>query len=261
MTLESAFARARREGRRALMPFLVAGFPSMEGFREQLRAAAEFADVIEVGVPFSDPLADGPVIQEAASQALRAGTTLDKVLAELAGFDGPPIVLMISINQVLAAGAESFARRCAESGVSGIIVPDLPHEESAELREVCARHGLHLIAMVAPSTDAARLDSILETATGFLYLIAVAGVTGAREGVAPETLEYLGRIRRRVAAGGIPLCVGFGISGPEQIETLRDLADGFIVGSALVKRIAAGQPIAGLLNQMRQAARTLEGAK
>ena len=128
-------------------------------------------------------------------------------------------------------------------------------------RAVGPGRGVHAPARDGPGPDAARLDSLLGTATGFLYRIAIAGVTGAREGVAPETLEYLGRIRRRVAAGGIPLCVGFGISGPEQIETLRDLADGFIVGSALVKRIAAGQPIAGLLNQMRQAARTLEGAK
>jgi tryptophan synthase alpha chain len=256
--LEKAFARARAENRRALMPFLMSGHPTREAFAANLDAASEFADVIEVGVPFSDPLADGPVIQAAAAQALKQGTTLAATLDVLrARREGPPVVLMLSVNQVLAGGVDAFARRAAEAGVSGAIVPDLPFEESAEARSVFTRQGLSLIAMLAPTTNGARMRAILKQAQGFVYLISVAGVTGTRDSFPPETIDY---IRRARELSPVPVCVGFGISKPAHIEQLRDHDDGFIVGSALIRGLDEGRSVRDILAPL-QAALTTDSRK
>lgn len=249
--LTAAFERARSEGRKALLPFLMAGHPSPQAFAHNLAAAGEFADVIEVGVPFSDPLADGPVIQAAAATALKHGTTLSGTLDVLARRKaGPPLVLMLSVNQVLAGGLERFAQRAAKAGVSGAIIPDLPFEEQQEAREVFTRQGLALVSMLAPTTRPERAEAILKHAQGFAYLISVAGVTGAREGFAPETIEY---IRRSAALSPVPVCVGFGISRPQHIEQLREHADGFIVGSALIRGLEQGLSVADVLRPLREA--------
>lgn len=249
--LAQAFHKARENDRAALLPFLMSGHPTPSAFAVSLREAAAFADIIEVGVPFSDPLADGPVIQAAAATALKHATTLSSTLEVLRlRQPGPPIVLMLGINQVLARGVDKFASQAAEAGVSGAIVPDLPHEESAPVREAFTRQGLNLVAMVAPTTPAARMRAILAGAQGFAYLISVAGVTGAREALPAGTLEYL-RAARELAP--VPLCVGFGISKPEHIAALRDHADGFIVGSALVRSLAHGGTVADVLQPLRQA--------
>lgn len=249
--LTAAFERARSEGRKALLPFLMAGHPTPQAFAHNLAEAGEFADVIEVGVPFSDPLADGPVIQAAAATALKHGTTLSGTLDVLAQRKaGPPLVLMLSVNQVLAGGLERFAQCAADAGVSGAIVPDLPFEEQHEARQVFTRQGLALVSMLAPTTRPGRAQAILRSAQGFAYLISVAGVTGAREGFAAETIEY---IRRTAAQSPVPVCVGFGISRPQHIEQLREHADGFIVGSALIRGLEQGQSVAEVLKPLREA--------
>jgi tryptophan synthase alpha chain len=244
--LVQAFSRGT-----ALMPFLMAGHPTPAAFAANLAAAAEFADVIEVGVPFSDPLADGPVIQSAAAQALKHGTTLASTLDEIRSRKaGPPVVLMLSINQVLATGLEGFARRAAEAGVSGAIIPDLPFEESAQARDVFTRQGLALIAMLAPTTSEARMRAILKQAQGFVYLISVAGVTGTRDSFPPETIDY---IRRACELSPVPVCVGFGISKPAHIEQLREHADGLIVGSALIRGLDEGRSVRDMLAPLKSA--------
>jgi len=257
--LDDAFRAARDEGRAALMPFLMSGHPTAAEFERNLAAAAEFADVIEVGVPFSDPLADGPVIQAAAAAALKQGTTLAATLEVLGKRKaGPPVVLMLSVNQVLACGFEEFAKRAASAGVSGAIIPDLPFEESGQAHELFTRHGLALIAMLAPTTSEPRMRAILGQAQGFVYLISVAGVTGTRDGFPPETLAYIQRARE---ASRVPVCVGFGISTPAHIAQLKDHADGFIVGSALIKALDSGRPVAEVLAPLHDACASRTGVK
>ncbi|MBP9890582.1 MAG: tryptophan synthase subunit alpha [Planctomycetes bacterium] len=246
--LSSRFATIRAAKRKALVPFLVAGYPSRERFREVLRTTAQFADVLEIGIPFSDPVADGPTIQAASSKALSSGVTLENTFAELREHypkDGPPLVFMITYNQVLAA--KHFIARCKEHGITGLIVPDLPFEEAGEMRAQCEKAGIALVNMIAPTTSASRAREIAASAQGFIYLISVAGTTGARGEFAPETVEYIKRTRALcrgdiyVAPKEIPLCVGFGISKAAHIKQLHDHADGFIVGSALVNAIDAGR--------------------
>lgn len=252
-SLQGAFRIALAEGRKALLPFLMSGHPTPDAFANNLREAASFADVIEVGVPFSDPLADGPVIQHAAEVALRNHTTLSRTLATLAARDpGPPVVLMLSVNQVLARGVERFAVDAAQAGVSGAIIPDLPYEEAVDVRAQFARQGLSLIAMLAPTTPPARMAAILGQAQGFAYLISVAGVTGARQGFATETVDY---IRRARELSPVPVCVGFGIGKPEHVHSLGEHADGFIVGSALIRAMDEGLGVGHVLGPLRAACR------
>lgn len=237
--LNSTFDRLRAVYRKALIPFLVSGYPTRERFREVLRTTAQFADVLEIGIPFSDPLADGPTIQAASSKALAQGVTLEGTFAELREHypkSGPPLVFMITYNQVLAA--KNFIARCNEHRASGLIVPDLPFEEAFELRAQCEKAGVALVNMIAPTTSESRARQIAASAQGFIYLISVAGTTGARGEFAPETLTYIQKTR---ALTDKPLCVGFGISKAAHIQQLRDHADGFIVGSALVNAIDAGK--------------------
>lgn len=238
MNLQTTFANLRVAKRKALVPFLVAGYPSRERFREILRTTAQFADVLEIGIPFSDPLADGPTIQAASSKALAQGVTLEGTFAELREYpkDGPPLVFMITYNQVFAA--RNFIARCKEHRISGLIVPDLPFEEAGELLAQCEKTGIALVNMIAPTTSASRARQIAASAQGFIYLISVAGTTGARGEFAPETLAYIQKTR---ALTDKPLCVGFGISKAAHIKQLRDHADGFIVGSALVNAIDEGK--------------------
>ncbi|MBX3459494.1 MAG: tryptophan synthase subunit alpha [Planctomycetes bacterium] len=252
-SVAQAFAKARDESRAALLPFLMSGHPTPQAFAANLHAAAAHADIIEVGVPFSDPLADGPVIQAAAAKALGHGTTLSGTLEALRlRAPGPPVVLMLGINQVLARGVDKFAKQAAEAGVSGAIVPDLPHEEAGEIRAAFTRQGLCLIAMLAPTTPQPRMRTILGQARGFAYLISVAGVTGARDSLPTGTIEYLRRAREH---SPVPVCVGFGISKPEHIEHLRDHADGVVVGSALVRALEGGATVADVLSPLRLACR------
>jgi tryptophan synthase alpha chain len=225
--------------RAALMPYMMGGYPDLERSRAIAAASvAAGADLIELGVPFSDPLADGPVIHAAATATLAQGVRLSDVL-ELAGSFSQrlPVILMAYANTVLTPGAERFLDRLADAGVSGLIVPDLPYEESEQLLDAAARRGLALVPLVAPTTPDARLAAIGARATGFLYVVSFTGTTGERA-AGPATLPTL--IARAKASTTVPVALGFGISTPEQAAAAAAAgADGVIIGSRLVR--AAGE--------------------
>lgn len=233
--LTHAFERAKAEGRAALVCYAMAGDPSLEQSARLVAALDDAgADVIELGVPFSDPIADGPVLQAAATRALAAKTTLRKVL-ELASHLKAlraPLVAMGYLNPIASYGVAAFARDAARAGLCGAIVPDLPLEESDELREALEGEGLALVPLVAPTTTGERLRTIAARARGFLYTVSVTGVTGARAELPPELAARLQELRGISAA---PVAVGFGVSKPEQARALGKLADGVVVGSALVQ--------------------------
>ncbi len=240
----SGFARigaafARPDGRAALMPYLMGGFPSLAESVRIGRAAVEAgADVLELGMPYSDPLADGPVIHAAGTSALAAGARVDGVLEvarELAS--SVPVVLMCYANMVMAAGVGAFVERLAAAGIAGLIVPDLPLEESGEARAACDSAGLALVPLVAPTTPPARLAEIGARARGFLYTVSVVGTTGERASLPERFAEVVARAR---ACTEVPVALGFGIGTPEQAaQAARAGADGVIVGTRLVR--AAGE--------------------
>jgi tryptophan synthase alpha chain len=225
-----------REGRAAaLMPYLMAGFPSMQESLAIGHACVDAgADVIELGVPYSDPLADGPVIHAAATAALAAGVSLAGVLEVARGLsERVPVVLMCYANMVLAPGADAFAQRLVQTGASGLIVPDLPHEECAEVRAACVSSGLALVPLAAPTSTDARLAAIGADAMGFLYTVSVLGTTGERAAPTDGLAELIARAK---ASTSVPVAIGFGIGSPEQARRVADLgADGVIVGSRLVR--------------------------
>jgi tryptophan synthase alpha chain len=225
----------------ALMPYLVGGFPDLEGSRAVGEACVEAgADLIELGVPFSDPLADGPTIHAAATAALDAGATLDGVLGVCEALAARvPVVLMVYVNPILACGTEAFAARAAGAGAAGLIVPDLPHEEAGELRAACDERGLALVPLVAPTTPPERLARIAADARGFVYTVTLTGTTGERDELPPELPATVARVR---GATDLPVAVGFGISRADQARRVGEIADGVIVGSRVVRAAGAGGP-------------------
>ena len=234
-----AFASHGRKA--ALMPYLMGGFPDLDASREVGEACAEAgADLLELGVPFSDPLADGPVIHAAATDALRAGATLEGVFGVCETLSRRlPVVLMVYSNTVLARGANAFARRAAEAGAAGLIVPDLPHDEADELRAACDERGLDLVPLVAPTTTQERMEQIARDARGFVYAVSAAGTTGERRELPPELTAMVERVR---AAAALPVAVGFGISTSEHARQVAEIADGVIVGSRIVRAAGEGGP-------------------
>jgi tryptophan synthase alpha chain len=233
-------AAFEREGRRAaLMPYLMGGHPDVETSRACLAAAIEAgADLIELGIPFSDPLADGPVIHEAGTIALNAGVKPSDVLGLCGEISGRvPVMLMVYANVVLSQ--DDFVQRATDAGAAGLIVPDLPHEEAADLHERCAAAGLALIALVAPTTRDELLQQIGRDASGFIYAVSLVGTTGERGELPPGLTELVDRIR---AATEVPVAVGFGISTGEQARAVGDVADGVIVGSRVVRAAGEGGP-------------------
>jgi len=242
VTLAQALAARRRQGRAGFVPFLMAGDPSLAHTASLARRlAAAGADILELGVPFSDPVADGPVIQASSQRALRSGATLSKVLAVAARLkkDGfaPPIVLFTYLNPVLALGVERFAGRCRDAGISGVLAVDLPVEEAALLSAPLARRGVEPVLLASPTTSARRLELIGKATGSVLYYVCRRGVTGARRGLPEGLPARLREVRRR---SGKPLLVGFGVSGAEQARALAPHADGVVVGSALVE--LSGKP-------------------
>lgn len=237
--IADAFASLGSRGRRAaLMPYLMGGHPNLEESARCLTAAAEAgADLVELGIPFSDPLADGPVIHAAGTQALEAGVKPGDVLklCERAA-TRLPVALMVYANLVLAHGGDGFVRRAADAGASGLIVPDLPHDEAGGVREACDAAGLDLIPLVAPTTAGERLEAIGRDARGFVYAVSVVGTTGERDDVPSGLAELIERVR---GVTELPVAVGFGISTVDQARRVGDLADGVIVGSRVVR--AAGE--------------------
>ncbi len=220
------------------MPYLMGGYPDPDASRACCAAAADSgADLIELGVPFSDPLADGPVIHAAAGEALAGGVTPDDVLSVCESVAAQvPVVLMVYANVVLQAGLSAYVQRAAAAGAAGMIVPDLPHDESGELREACDAQDVALVPLVAPNTAGCRLDAIGEDARGFVYAVSLTGTTGERSTLPPELATMVERVR---AATTLPVAVGFGISTSEHASAVADLADGVIVGSRVVR--AAGE--------------------
>jgi len=237
--ISAAFGMARDEGRAALMPYMMGGFPDADSAAAIGDAyAGSGADLIELGVPFSDPLADGPVIHAAATRALSSGATIESVLATCERIaDRVPVVLMVYANMVLAGGgAETFAARAAAAGAAGAIIPDLPVDEANDVRDALEGAGLAAVPLVAPTTPAERLAMICEAASGFVYVVSDVGTTGEREELPPALSELVERVRN---AAEVPVAVGFGIGTPEQAASVGAVADGVIIGSRLVR--AAGE--------------------
>lgn len=221
------------------MPYLMGGFPDHQGSLRVAEACVEGgADLVELGVPFSDPLADGPAIHAAATRALAAGASPEQTLELCRAIaDRAPVMLMVYVNTVLALGLRSFCREAADAGACGLIVPDLPHEEATDARAACDAEGLALVPLVAPATPDRRLREIAVDARGFVYAVSVAGTTGERGQLPPELGATVARIR---AAASVPVAVGFGISTEEQARRVADLADGVIVGSRIVRAVEEG---------------------
>jgi tryptophan synthase alpha chain len=230
--LAPGWATLRASGRKALIPYFTAGYPTPGASADALRSAAEVADIIEVGVPFSDPLADGPTIQRSTFDALRQGMTLAGTL-ELISTTQPDsqVVIFSYLNPILQYGVDRFLHDAEQLQVAGLILTDLPAGGDPELESTIQRSGIDLVRLVAPTTRADRLRRSVGDAQGFVYLVARLGVTGARGALALDLGESIGRVR---AATALPVAVGFGISTPEQARTVGQMADGVVVGSALV---------------------------
>jgi len=243
----------RRAGRTALIPYLTAGHPDRRASLEALRQAARHADLIEVGVPFSDPLADGPTIQRSSFEALRAGMTLGGTLELIAEARlDKPVVVFSYLNPVRRYGIARFLRDATGLGVAGLLLTDLPAGSDPEVEGPIRESPIALIRLVAPTTTGARLREVAESAQGFLYLVARLGVTGASTSLAGDLEQYLARVR---AVSPLPLAVGFGISTPDQAARVAGLADGVVVGSALVDLLAREGPVAAgaFLGELRAA--------
>lgn len=251
--IETIFARRKAQNQAALVGFLMAGDPTIEDSERHIRAALDAGvDVIELGVPFSDPTADGPVIQAAGQRALAAGMTLSRTI-ELAGrirrdYDNP-IILFGYVNLFFSHGYEVTCREASEAGVDGLLIVDMPFEESAELRQAAVRHGLDMIPLIAPTTPDKRMDLILKDAGGFVYYIMVKGVTGARDAVALDVAPQLRQIRMHTK---LPIAAGFGVSDGAQARAVAAHADGVVVGSALVKA-AHENRLVPLVSEIRSA--------
>jgi tryptophan synthase alpha chain len=244
-------AAFRGDGRRAaLMPYMMGGFPDVATSRRIAEAYADGgADLVELGIPFTDPLADGPVIQAAGTAALRAGATTHEVLAiGRALAERVPVVAMVYANLVFARGVERFVDDLAEHGIAGLIVPDLPLEESAAVRDACAAAGVALVPLVAPTTPDERMARIGASARGFLYAVSVTGTTGERDALSEAFAAIVGRAK---AATEVPVALGFGIGTPEQArEAVAAGADGVIVGSRLVRAAAEAQDPAAAVHAL-----------
>ena len=246
-------------GGTAVVAFVTAGFPSREKFREDLMQVGNAADVVEIGVPFTDPMADGMTIQRSSREALRQGVTLRWVLEELGAMQKAgllpkaPLLLMSYLNPLLAFGFAELAAAAANSGVCGFIVPDLPFDESEELRAALAPHGVALIQMVTPVTTPERRARLCAATQGFVYAVTMTGVTGRTASVPAEVQSYLDAVR---ADSKLPVCAGFGIRSQAQVEQLRAHVAGVIVGSALVEVMENGQDAAQFLRSLRPSGAT-----
>jgi tryptophan synthase alpha chain len=248
--VSAAIRTAAARGAPALVAYLTAGFPRRERFREHVTALAVAADVIEVGVPFTDPMADGVTIQRASLAALAQGVSLAWILEELTALRGVrvPLLLMSYLNPLLAFGIGRLAESAARAGVAGFIVPDLPLDESSELRAALDERQLALVQMVTPVTEPLRLGQLCAGSEGFVYAVTMTGTTGRNVAVPAEVLAYLDRVR---SLAPLPVCAGFGIRSREQVERLRGHVDGVVVGSALVEVLERGEDPGAFLRGLR----------
>ena len=248
--ISRAIRAASARGEPALVAYLTAGFPKRERFAAHLAAIAAASDVVEIGVPFTDPMADGVTIQRASLAALSQGVTLRWILAEVAKLEGvrTPLVLMSYLNPLLAFGLGALADSAARAGVAGFIVPDLPLDESSELAAALAARGIALVQMVTPVTEPKRLAALCESSQGFIYAVTMTGTTGRNVAVPEEVVAYLERVR---ASAPLPVCAGFGIRSRAQVERLRGHVDGVVVGSALVEVLERGEDPVRWLRELR----------
>ncbi len=243
--IQKTFENTRREGRAALMPYLTLGYPDYMTSLDLVEAMARSgADLIELGVPFSDPLADGPTIQRSTQIALQNGMNLGRCLQAVTEIRArgvhPPLLLMGYYNPILAFGPGRFVREAAAAGADGMIIPDLPYDEADEIRGLSGEQNLAQICKLAPTSTSERIQGACEGSTGFLYLVSLRGVTGARSGLPGDLAQFVGRVRKRTRT---PLAVGFGIGTPEQARDVGRLADGVIVGSAVISAAGQARPV------------------
>ena len=255
------FRQIDREGRTGVMPFLTAGFPDVNTTLELVPALAQAgADCIELGVPFSDPLADGVTVQASSFQALKNGVTLDtciKLVDQLRNqVPDMPLILMGYYNPILSYGTARFGEEAQRAGVDGVIIPDLPPDESGPLREECEPRGIHIIPLLAPTSTDARIEKVCRTASSFIYCVSLTGVTGARDELPPGVFQFLERVRRHT---DLPLALGFGISRREHVEAVGGHAQAVMVGSALV-RVITDSPSEELIERAQKFVWELNGA-
>jgi tryptophan synthase alpha chain len=250
-TISNAIRQAATHGRPAVVGFMTAGFPDRTGFRASLGAIASAADVVEIGIPFTDPMADGMTIQRASRASLEGGFTLPWLLAELEAMQPrpqAPLLLMSYLNPLLAYGLDKLPGAAARAGVAGFIIPDLPYEESAEMRTALDSHGLALVQMVTPVTPPERLKMLCEASQGFVYAVTMTGTTGKNVAVPEDVLAYMDRVR---AVSPVPVCAGFGIRSAEQVRRMQGHVDGVVVGSALVEVLERREDPAAFIKSLR----------
>lgn len=264
--ISQVFGDASQSGRMAFMPFITAGDPSTATTAAVLKGLRDAnVDLIELGFPYSDPIADGPVIQASYTRALDAGISVAAIfemMDSLKEENLPPVLAMVSFAIIFRFGAKQFAERAASAGFSGLIIPDLPSDEAEEMSAIAKANGLDVVQLIAPTTTQQRTQQILDASSGFVYCVSVAGTTGVRKELPSELIDQLKVLR---AATDLPLAVGFGISGPDQVSELEGVADGVIVGSAIVRLMseagsadAAATAVRDYAASMRQA---VEGVK
>jgi tryptophan synthase alpha chain len=250
-TISAAIRSAVAQGEPALVAFMTAGYPSREKFREHLQAVAAGADVVEIGVPFTDPMADGVTIQRSSHAALAQGVSLRWIFSELEAMQRvkTPVLLMSYLNPLLAFGVARLAEAAARAGVSGFIVPDLPLDESAELQAALDACQIALVQMVTPVTQPERMQQLCAGSQGFVYAVTMTGTTGKNVAVPAEVIGYLDRVRELAS---VPVCAGFGIRSREQVELLKGHVDGVVVGSALVEVLERGEDATEWLQELRK---------
>jgi tryptophan synthase alpha chain len=251
--IDARFAQLKSEGRKAFVAYVMAGDPNFDTSLEVVRGLpGAGVDVIELGLPFTDPMADGPTIQLAGQRALEGGMTLRRTLDLVRAFraddETTPIVLMGYYNPIYAMGVDRFLREAGDAGIDGLIVVDLPPEEDDELCLPANAAGLNFIRLATPTTDDARLPRVLQNTSGFVYYVSITGITGAAEADAEEVAPEVVRIRE---ASGLPVIVGFGVNTPEKSRAIAGVADGVVVGSAIVSRIGRGESVADVLDFVR----------
>lgn len=254
--IAAMFEATRAQNRAAFLPYFPVGYPTYEDSLASILAMAEAGvDGFEIGMPFSDPLADGPTIQAATQVALENGVTTHKCIETVQYLRAhgvwQPMLLMGYLNPVLAYGLERFVVDAKAAGADGVVVPDLPPDETVALADVCAAHGMASVCFLAPTSNVERIKLVAEKASGFIYLVSVTGVTGARTDLPPDLEAFIERVRSETDK---PLVLGFGISRPKQARLMNDLVDGFIVGSALVRAARDGvEAVRALANELRRA--------
>ncbi len=259
--IDDTFERLQGQGRKAFIAYVMAGDPDYDTSLELVRGLPEAGvDIIELGIAFTDPMADGPAIQLAASRALEAGMTLRRTLELARTFreqdQTTPIVLMGYYNPIYAMGVETFLEAATEAGVDGLIIVDLPPEEDDELCVPANKAGLNFIRLATPTTDDKRLPKVLENTSGFVYYVSITGITGAASANAEAVAPEVARIR---AKANLPVCVGFGVKSPESAAAIAKVADGAVVGSAIVSQIAEGRPVGEILGFVKSLADATHG--